>query len=41
MDYFERAKRLHELPKLKRQYEEQRKADMEFHNEQENQRVSS
>lgn len=40
MDYFERAKRLVELQVLEQQYEEQRKADREFHMEQENQQVS-
>ena len=40
VDYFERAKRMVELPLLGQQYEEQRKTDREFHTEQESQRVS-
>lgn len=40
VDYFERAKRVEEIPKLNNQYEEQRKADKVFHYEQEEERVS-
>ncbi len=41
MDFFERAKRLVELPLLEEQYEEQQTADKEFHTEQENQKVGT
>lgn len=39
MDYFERAKRLEELPLLEKQYQEQREADKKFHEEREEQKV--
>ena len=39
MDYFERAKRVVEIDKLKQQYEEQREADRQFHEEQDEQKV--
>ncbi len=39
MDYFERAKRLVEVPLLGQQYEEQRIEDREFHMQQDSQRV--
>ena len=41
VDYFERAKRMVEVPLLEKQYEEQRKADRDFHVEQETQNVST
>lgn len=40
VDYFERAKRLAEIPLLQKQYEEQRVSDRQFHEEQEEERVS-
>jgi len=40
VDYFERAKRLAEIPLLQKQYEEQRVSDHQFHEEQEEERVS-
>ncbi len=40
MDYFERAKRLEEIPLLERFYESQRENDRKFHEDQEEERVS-
>ena len=40
IDYFERAKCLVEIPLLKRQYKEQIEYDKQFHEEQDEERVS-
>lgn len=40
IDYFERAKRLEEIPMIKKAYEEQRVKDMELWELQEEERVS-
>ena len=40
VDYFERAKREVEIPLLKKQYEEQKEKDRQFHEEFEEERVS-
>lgn len=40
IDYFERAKRMVEIPLLTKQYEEQKEKDRQFHDEYEEERVS-
>ena len=40
IDYFERAKRLEEIPQLNKEYEAHREADSQFFEEQEQERVS-
>ncbi len=40
VDYFERAKRIVELPKLEKHSQQQLEADRQFHAEQEEQKVS-
>jgi translation initiation factor 3 subunit A len=41
IDYFERAKRLEEIPMLKKEYEVQKETDQQFFEEQEEERIST